>query len=53
MAVHREPAYKKTRLRVMLPATNEANRTAIVLPLYHAMTAADQDRVIEAVLSVV
>ena len=53
MAAHREPAYKKTRLRVMLPATNEANRTAIVLPLYHAMTAADQDRVIEAVLSVV
>ena len=53
MAAHREPAYKKTRLRVPLPATNEANRTAIVLPLYHAMTAADQDRVIEAVLSVV
>jgi perosamine synthetase len=53
MAAHREPAYAKTRLRVPLPATNEANRSAIVLPLYHAMTAADQDRVIEAVLSVV
>jgi len=53
MAAHREPAYKKLRLRVPLPATNEADRTAIVLPLYHAMTAADQDRVIEAVLSLV
>jgi perosamine synthetase len=53
MAAHREPAYKKARLRVPLPRTNEADRTAIVLPLYHAMTPAEQDRVLEAVLSAV
>jgi len=53
MAAHREPAYRKARLRVPLPATNEADRTAIVLPLHHAMTTADQDRVIEAVLALV
>src|SRR5882672_4446746 len=53
MAAHREPAYKRARLRVPLPATNEADRTAIVLPLYHAMTPAEQDRVIEGVLAAV
>ena len=53
MAAHREPAYKKARLPVPLPATNEADRTAIVLPLYHAMTPAEQDRVIEGVLAAV
>jgi perosamine synthetase len=53
MAAHREPAYRKSRLRVPLKATDEADRTAIVLPLYHAITPDEQDRVIEAVLSLV
>jgi dTDP-4-amino-4,6-dideoxygalactose transaminase len=53
MAAHREPAYRRTRLRVPLLATDEADRAAIVLPLYHAMTPAEQDRVIEAVLALV
>ncbi len=53
MAAHREPAYRRLRLRVPLPATNEADRSAIVLPLYHAMTPADQARVIESVLAAV
>jgi dTDP-4-amino-4,6-dideoxygalactose transaminase len=53
MAAHREPAYRGQRRRVPLPATEEADRSAIVLPLYHTMTAAEQDRVIEAVLSAV
>ena len=53
MAAHREPAYRTRRLRVPLPATETADRTAIVLPLYHAMTPAEQDRVIEAVLALV
>lgn len=53
MAAHREPAYKHSKLRVPLPATSEADRSAIVLPLYHAMTPAEQDQVIEAVLSLV
>src|SRR5262249_40662067 len=53
MAAHREPAYRKSRLRVPLTATNVADRTAIVLPLHHAMSLAEQDQVIEAVLSLV
>jgi len=53
MAAHREPAYRGQRRRVSLPATDEADRSAIVLPLYHSMTAAEQDRVIEAVLTLV
>jgi perosamine synthetase len=53
MAAHREPAYRGQRLRVSLPATDAAGRSAIVLPLYHSMTAAEQDRVIEAVLTLV
>ena len=53
MAAHREPAYRRRRLRVPLPATEVADRTAIVLPLHHAMTPADQDRVIDAVLALV
>jgi perosamine synthetase len=53
MAAHREPAYRRLKRRVPLPATDIADKTAIVLPLYHAMTPADQDRVIEAVLSLI
>jgi dTDP-4-amino-4,6-dideoxygalactose transaminase len=53
MAAHREPAYRTHRLRVPLPSTDIADRTAIVLPLYHSMTSDDQDRVIDAVLGLV
>ncbi|HEU5195600.1 MAG TPA: DegT/DnrJ/EryC1/StrS family aminotransferase, partial [Methylomirabilota bacterium] len=53
MAAHREPAYRKSRLRVPLTATNVADRTAIVLPLHHAMSPAEQDQVTDAVLSFV
>jgi len=51
MAAHREPAYRRLTRRVPLPATDIADKTAIVLPLYHVMTSVDQDRVIEAVLA--
>jgi perosamine synthetase len=53
MAAHREPAYRRRRLRVPLPATTEASRSTLVLPLYHALTPDDQDRVIEAILNLV
>jgi perosamine synthetase len=53
MAAHREPAYRHRPLRVPLPATEEADRSAIVLPLFHQLEAADQDRVIEAILDLV
>jgi perosamine synthetase len=53
MAAHREPAYRRLKRRLPLPATDLADKTAIVLPLFHAMTTAEQDRVIEAVLALV
>ena len=52
-AAHREPAYRDRPLRVPLPATDEAERSTIVLPLFHALEPKDQDRVIEAVLDLV
>jgi perosamine synthetase len=53
MAAHREPAYAATPLRVPLPATEEADRSAVVLPLFHDLALEDQDRVIDAVLRLV
>lgn len=53
MAAHREPAYARRPLRVPLPATEEADRSSIVLPLYHQLEAGDQQRVIDAVLELV
>jgi dTDP-4-amino-4,6-dideoxygalactose transaminase len=53
MAAHREPAYRARRRRVPLPVTELVDRTTIVLPLYHAMTTGEQDRVVEAVLGLV
>lgn len=53
MAAHREPAYRERPLRVPLPATEEADHRAIVLPLFHDLTERDQDRVVEAVLALV
>ena len=53
MASHLEPAYRDAIRRVPLPMSEEADRSAIVLPLFHALTTDDQDRVIEAVLDLV
>ncbi len=47
MAAHLEPAYAD-RPRVHLPATERLTADSLVLPLFHQMTAADHDRVVEA-----
>ena len=50
MNAHREPAYPAGSWRAAGPLTRgeHAQDTAIVLPLYHQMTADDQDRVVTA-----
>lgn len=53
MAAHREPAYRNLPRRVPLRATEDADANTIVLPLFHDLTADDQERVIEAVLELV
>jgi perosamine synthetase len=45
MAAHLEPAYAD-RPRVHLPVTERLTADSLILPLYHQMTGADQDRVI-------
>ncbi|MBB5139904.1 perosamine synthetase [Thermocatellispora tengchongensis] len=47
MAAHLEPAYAGARAGE-LPATEWLTRNSLILPLFHAMTEADQDQVIEA-----
>ncbi len=49
MNAHQEAAYPSGRYRGgPLPVSEQALATTIVLPLYHQMTEADQDRVVEA-----
>lgn len=47
MAAHREPAY--AGVPADLPVTERFTRRSLILPLYHDMTAGEQDRVVEAV----
>ncbi|MFD0688160.1 DegT/DnrJ/EryC1/StrS family aminotransferase [Actinomadura fibrosa] len=47
MAAHREPAYAD--VPADLPVTDRFTARSLILPLFHAMTAAEQDRVAEAV----
>jgi dTDP-4-amino-4,6-dideoxygalactose transaminase len=50
MNAHRERAYADAACRVpgTLARSERAQDTAVLLPLYHQMTEADQDRVVEA-----
>ncbi|MFG3050255.1 DegT/DnrJ/EryC1/StrS family aminotransferase [Kitasatospora sp. NPDC048239] len=47
MAAHLEAPYKGTA-RVPLPATELLTRRSLILPLFHALTEQQQDRVVEA-----
>ena len=47
MASHLEPAYEKTE-HVELPVTERLTRDSLILPLFHTMTAAQQERVVAA-----
>jgi dTDP-4-amino-4,6-dideoxygalactose transaminase len=49
MAAHRQPAYRDWHDgNVPLPATEYLTDNTLILPLYHELTVADQDRVIDA-----
>jgi len=49
MAAHLEPAYQDTK-HVDLPVTERLTRDSLILPLFHTMTAAQQERVVAALL---
>jgi perosamine synthetase len=46
MAAHLEPACADLP-RVSLPVTERLTRDSLVLPLFHQMTEAEQDRVVD------
>jgi perosamine synthetase len=46
MAAHLEPAYGD-RPRVHLPETERLSADSLILPLFHQMTEAEQDRVVD------
>ncbi|MGW1991036.1 DegT/DnrJ/EryC1/StrS family aminotransferase [Embleya sp. NPDC001921] len=48
MAAHLEPAYADVE-HVPLPATERLTRDSLILPLFHELTQAQQDRVVAAV----
>jgi dTDP-4-amino-4,6-dideoxygalactose transaminase len=48
MAAHREPAYRGTSAE--LPVTERLTDRTVILPLYHEMSLAQQDRVVDALL---
>jgi len=47
MAIHREVPYRLERWEKSLSKTNKVTDTALILPLFHDMTEADQDYIIE------
>lgn len=51
MAIHREAPYRSAHWEASLPVTNHITEMGFILPLYHEMTEEDQDRVINALLS--
>jgi dTDP-4-amino-4,6-dideoxygalactose transaminase len=52
MAIHREQPYRSERWDHGLAQTNLATDTGLILPLFHQMTEADQDYIIEALHAV-
>jgi len=47
MAIHRELPYRHEKWKSRLPRTNEVTDTAIILPLFYAMTEEEQDYVLD------
>ena len=52
MATHRELPYRSPRWDASLPQTNLVADTGLILPLFHQMTEADHDYVIEALYAI-
>jgi len=48
MCAHLEPPYAEAPRRFALPESERARDHAILLPLYAAMTEAEQDQVVDA-----
>ena len=46
MSTHRQPPYRDLAPEGSLPVTEHLTDTTLILPVYHSLTAADQDRVI-------
>jgi dTDP-4-amino-4,6-dideoxygalactose transaminase len=46
MAAHRQPPYRDSAPAGGLPATERLTDSTVILPLFHSLTEADQDRVI-------
>lgn len=49
MAIHREAPYSDARWEASLPVTNRVTETSLVLPLFHEMTDAEQDYVVQSI----
>ena len=45
MAAHRQPPYRDRTPAAGLPVTERLNDRTLILPVYHQLTDADQDRV--------
>lgn len=52
MATHREAPYRSGNWDATLPQTNLVAETALILPLFHQFSEADQDHVIDALYSI-
>ena len=53
MAAHRQPAYRDLETaNVPLPVTEHLTNSTLILPLFHQMSASEQERVIEVLRSV-
>jgi perosamine synthetase len=49
MAIHREQPFKDSRWEKLLPETNAATESTMILPLFHQMTEDEQDYVLESI----
>ena len=50
MAAHRQAPYRELAPEGSLPVTEHLTDSTLILPLYHTLTEADQDRVIDVLL---
>lgn len=51
MATHRQPPYRHLAPEGSLPVTEHLTDNTLILPVYHALSAQDQDRVIEVLVT--
>jgi perosamine synthetase len=49
MAAHLEPAYANLVRDVQLPVTERLSASTLIIPLFHQLTAAEQNRVVDVI----